>query len=162
MKIATEFIVLHKDQKMPEEEMFCASLWRADDTDSDGDYYYYNINGRWTSLSITKREPDGKESSLSVSVYWEFDRLYEPAILEDDDLKRFIDYKHQGRYADVKAISDIEKLGVTSLSFETYSLVDYEEFLRTVYFYLDYTKGILVNFKGFNAERFKEEFLSEE
>jgi hypothetical protein len=161
MKIITEFIVLHEDFKMPDEEKFCPSFWGSEDYDSDGDYYYDNINGRWTNLEIAKRQLDGKESSLKVNVYWEFDRLYEPSLLEADDLKRFIDYTRQGRYSDNEVISGIERLGVTSFSFETHSLVDYEEFLCTVYFYLNYTKGILVNFKDLDAIGFKHEFLSE-
>ena len=45
MKLYTEFIVMHEDGPLPDEENFCPSFWQAEDFDSDGDYYYDNI--RW-------------------------------------------------------------------------------------------------------------------
>ena len=47
MRYYTEFIALHPDAPMPDEATFCPSFWRADDFDSDGDFYADALEGRW-------------------------------------------------------------------------------------------------------------------
>ncbi|MBU2713082.1 hypothetical protein [Zooshikella harenae] len=159
MKIATEFIILHEDGEMPKEEQFCPSLWLGDDYDSDGDYYYDHIDGRWTSLLIKKKEENEKNTVLEVSVYREKNRDYDPSVLEVDDLKRFITYRNNGRYSMNSEICSISNLCITSIRFETHSIMHYQEFLSTVFFFLNYTRGILINFDELNADGFKRKFI---
>jgi hypothetical protein len=159
MKITAEFIVLHDDGPMPEEDKFCPSFWQSKKFDSDGDYYYENIDGRWTNLEMTKLESNDKNSMLVVNTYREKNRNYEPATYEIADLKRYVDYKLEGRYLSDAVINGIRNLSVTSLFFETYNLEDYQEFLKTVHFFLGYSKGVLVNFNHLDASSFYTEFL---
>lgn len=160
MKIYTEFIVIHEDAPMPDEKNFCPSFWKADDFDSDGDYYYDNIEGRWTELHLTKRRPDERDSILNVNTFRE-KRLYNPGLQEVADLQRYLDYHKQGRYSDNPKISAMNNLAVTSLTIETFDLIDYQEYLETVYFFLDYTRGVIVSIWELDAASFKEEFLSD-
>ncbi|BAY24703.1 hypothetical protein NIES2100_44990 [Calothrix sp. NIES-2100] len=160
MKIYTEFIVIHEDEPMPNEDNFCPSFWQSEDFDSDGDYYYENIEGRWTNLELTKRIADDKNSILKVNTFRE-KRIYEPGIQEVADLQRYIDYKKDGRYANNPVISSIKSLAITSLTIETFDLQDYREFLKTVYFFLEYTKGFIVNIWELDAASFQVEFLSD-
>jgi hypothetical protein len=160
MKIYTEFIVMHEDEPMPGEDNFCPSFWQAEDFDSDGDYYYHNIEGKWTNLALTKRLPNDRNSVLKVNTFRE-ERLYDPGIQEVADLQRYIDYKKEGRYSNNPKISAMNNLAITSLTIETFDLNDYQEFLKTVHFFLDYTKGVIVNVRDLDAASFKEEFLSD-
>jgi len=160
MKLYTEFIVIHEDVPMPNEDKLCSSFWQAEDFDSDGDYYYDNIEGRWTNLELTKRVNQDKNTVLKVNTFRE-KRMYEPGIQEVADLQRYIDYKKAGRYADNPVISAIKSLAITSLTIETFDLKDYREFLDTIHFFLDYTKGFIVNNLELDAAAFKEEFLSD-
>lgn len=160
MKIYTEFIVMHEDGPMPDEDNFCPSFWNAEDFDSDGDYYDYNIEGRWTELQLTKRRPEGRDSVLNVNTFRE-KRLYDPGIQEVADLQRYIDYHKEGRYSNNPKLSAMNNLAVTSLTIETFDLRDYQEFLEAVYFFLDYTKGVIVNAWKLDAASFQKEFLSD-
>jgi len=160
MKFYTEFIVMHEDGPLPDEENFCPSFWQAEDFDSDGDYYYDNIDGRWTNLALTRRQPDGRNSILNVNTFRE-QRLYEPGTQEVEDLGRYIAYQKEGRYIHNQKISAMKNLAVTALAIQTFDLEDYREFLETVHFFLEYTKGIVVNFLDLDAASFKEEFLSD-
>lgn len=144
---------------MPNEERFCPSFWKAEDFDSDGDYYYNGIDGRWTTLEITRRA-DEDDSILRVYTYREH-RKYEPGIQEIVDLKRYLDYKAEGRYRHAPSVDGIKDAAVTSLSIETRRLSDYREFLETVHFFLEHTKGLLVNYKDLSADEFRDEFLAE-
>jgi hypothetical protein len=159
MKIFTEFIVLHEDGPMPNEEMFCPSFWKAKEFDADGDYYYDDIDGRWTNVEITKRYTSGNDSSLDVNVYRQNNRNYEPSVQEVEDLKRYVEYKMNGRYSYNHLISGIKNLCVTSLFFESYSIDDYQAFLKSVYSFLEYSNGVLINCKELDAVSFKEEFI---
>lgn len=155
MKIFSEMIIIHEDVAMPKEERFMPSFWTADDFDSDGDYYYDGIDGRWTTLRITKRLPDG-QSVLEVDTFRE-KRNYDPAIQEAADLERYIVYWRAGRYQ--RAAPHIQSPAVTSLRIETRHLADYREFLETVAFFLAHGNGIVANFKELDAARFHTEFL---
>ncbi len=155
MKIFSEMIVIHEDVAMPEEQRFMPSFWATDDFDSDGDYYYDGIDGRWTTLRITQRLPDGR-SVLEVDTFRE-QRNYDPALQEAADLERYIVYWRAGRYQ--RAASHIQRPAVTSLRIETPHLADYREFLETVAFFLAHGNGIVANFKELDATRFRTEFL---
>jgi hypothetical protein len=159
MKIFSEFVVLHEDGPMPSEDRFCPSFWAAEDFDSDGDYYYKEIEGRWTTLQIKKRLPGDRNSLLEVCTFRE-NRKYDPAVLEVADLQRYIDYWAAGRYRE--RAGGIQSPAVTWLRIETFLIADYREFLATVHFFLEYTKGILVSFKELNAQQFRDEFLGDE
>lgn len=160
MKIFSEFIVLHEDVPMPEEDRFCPNFWKAEDFDSEGDYYYNEIDGRWTVLELTRRVNGDDESTLRVYTFRE-QRSYEPSRQHIADLKRYIDYKAAGRYHYLPSIHAIKNAAVTSLIVETKQLADYREFLETVHFFLDHTKGVLVNYYDLDAAAFREEFLDE-
>jgi hypothetical protein len=157
MKIFSEMIVLHEDVVMPEEGRFVPSFWLSNDFDSDGDYYYEGIDGRWTTLRITKRAPDGK-SMLEVDTFRE-KRLYNPGLQEAADLERYITYWRAGRYRE--GASHIQNPAVTSLRIEAHLLADYREFLETVAFFLAHSKGIVANFKELDAAQFRAEFLDQ-
>ena len=159
MKIATEFLILHEDGVMPPEEKFCPSLWRHEDSEIDGDYYYDGIDGRWTSLSISIDAEEHKDTVLDINVYRQNNRNYEPSICEADDLKRYIQYRREGRYVGNATISKIKNMCITSMCIETYSVDRYDEFLRTVLFFLDFSGGILVNYGELDALSFKQEFI---
>jgi hypothetical protein len=159
MKIVTEFLVLHEDGEMPNEEKLCPSIWQDESMDSEGDYYYDSIDGRWTHLTVSRVLTNGKKSILEVNTYREKNRNYDPGICEVDDLKRYIQYRNEGRYDSNSNINGIKDLCITSLSFETYDLEGYEEFLKTVYYFLNYTAGIIVNHKEMDAASFKSEYF---
>jgi len=160
MKIYTEFIVMHEDGPMPNEDYFCPSFWQSEDFDSDGDYYYDNIEERWTNLELTKRRANDKDTVLNVNSFRE-KRNYDPGIQEVADLQRYIDYKKDGRYFNNSAILAMKNLAITSLTIETVDLKDYQEFLETVHFFLEYTKGFVVNLWELDAASFQKEFLED-
>jgi len=96
MKYFTEFIIYHEDTPMPEENNFCPLLWKADDFDSDGDFYYDNIDNRWTQLELESKEPNELNTELCIYIYREHNRYYEPSLHDISDLRRFIEYKNRG------------------------------------------------------------------
>ncbi len=160
MKYFTEFIIYHDDMSMPKEEKFCPLLWKAEDFDSDGDFYYDNIEGRWTQLELESKEDNDLNSILNVYVYREFNRNYEPSISDISDLKRFIDYKKRGDFDHNISISKIKKPAIASFRFETFSIDHYRDFLSTIHFFLKYSGGCIVNHSHLpNADEFVEEFL---
>jgi|GEM_PF-3731240 len=75
------------------------------------------------------------------------------------DLKVQIDHFRNKKFGLLDGLSNDDQLAVTSLSFSTKNLPIYEMFLETVYFFLNYSKGYLVNFQLMNADEFKAEFL---
>jgi hypothetical protein len=160
MRFFTEFVVLHEDGPMPEAETLCPSFWAGEDFDSDGDFYANGIAGRWTHLELTRRESGQFRSQLVVRTYYANNRLYEPAHLETHDLKRYIDYKDQGRFDGVPRVGAIQSPAVTSLSLETIALDDYGEFLGTVHAFLQRANGVLVNVRDLDAAGFRLEFLA--
>ncbi|MCW6005127.1 hypothetical protein K1W54_11120 [Micromonospora sp. CPCC 205371] len=158
MKIYTEFVVLHANVPMPDEETFCPSFWKVDDFDADGDYYARDIGGRWSSLKLAKRSPDGPDSVLTVGVLRE-ERPYDPGLQEILDLQRFLDFHRAGRYH-APALSDLDSRAVTSLAIETADLADYREFLETVRAYLAHAGGVVVSPWELDEDEFAAEFLT--
>lgn len=158
MQIYTEFIVLYADRAMPSEEKFCPSFWQAENSRHEGDYYYDNIDGRWTTLELTKVYDGGQESTLEMDIL-RTKRLYEPASLEAADLGRFFDYRREGRYDRHGAIKVAEVLATASLAVLASNSEDYREYLHTVGFFLDYTSGILVNHMEHDGASFRKCFL---
>jgi hypothetical protein len=153
MKLYTEFDVLHGNDPMPGEETFCPSFWKADDFDSDGDFYADALEGRWTELNLTRGD-----SSLSVHTLRE-ERPFEPGIQEVADLQRFIDYHRAGRYAHVPAVAELPSLAVTALAIATPDTADYREFLETVDQFLGHTGGVVVSPWEMDRDEFRAEFL---
>lgn len=141
---------------MPNEEKFCPSFWRAEEFEADGDYYYDNIKGQWTNIEITKRSSLSNDSTLGSR---QKNRNYEPSIQEVEDLRRYIDYKLEGRYSHDSLINEIEDICVISLCFETYNIEDYKEFLYSVYRFLNFSNGVLANWRELDALSFKKEFV---
>ncbi|HEX3762054.1 MAG TPA: hypothetical protein VHW23_25310 [Kofleriaceae bacterium] len=162
MRIFSEFIVLHEDGPMPDAEQFCPSFWRAEDFDSDGDFYYDGIAGRWTRLELTTRTHGNDRSRLVVQTYYANNRLYEPGNAETADLARFVDYLAHGRFAALPAAAALRSPAVTSLSLETPDVADYREFLDTVYGFLVHSRGFLANVRDLDAAAFRAEFLEAE
>jgi hypothetical protein len=156
--IYTEFVVLHADEPMPAEERFAPSFWRADDFDADGDYYADALEGRWTTLELTKRRPSGQDSTLWVNTLRE-SRPYEPGIQEVADLERFFEYRRAGRYDHVPAIASLPSLAATSLAIRTPDCDDYREFLETVAMFLEFTGGAIVSPREADLPRFRADFL---
>lgn len=134
MKIWTEFAVLHDDVPMPDEEAFCPSFWKADDFDSDGDFYATGLGGRWSDLRLTKRVPGGIDSRLTVQVL-------------------------RGTVAHPGALPIPAGSVATTLSIETADLDDYREFLRTVEMFLGHTGGLMIVPWERDRESFAAEFL---
>jgi hypothetical protein len=155
MKIVSEMIVLHEDAAMPGEQTFVPSFWATDDFDSDGDYYYDGIDGRWTTLRIAKRTPEG-DSVFEVDTFRE-KREYDPGVQEVADLARYLEYWNAGRYR--VAAGHIVTPAVTWLRIETPHLADYREFLETVAAFLAHGRGIVVSFKELDAARFRAELI---
>ncbi len=162
MKYFTEFIIYHEDIPMPEGTKFCPLLWKADDFDSDGDFYYDTIDSRWTELELESKEPNELNSKLCICVYREHNRHYDPS-LDALRLRRYIEYKIQGEYDYNTLISKIEKPAIASFQFETYNNNHYLDFLKTISFFLKYSEGCLVNSGMYhNAEEFAQDFLADE
>lgn len=151
MLFLCEIIILYDDIDLPDAGVFCPSYWEAEHFDSDGDFYYYGIESRWTNLELLKFYGDQEQSSFDVNVYREKNRLYEPGILEASDLSRYIDYKNQGRYKYVDSIHQASNLCVASLCVETSRIEDYREFLMAVHTFLAHTHGRTTNLNQYYA-----------
>lgn len=158
VKIYSEFVALHANVPMPDEETFCPSFWQAGDVDSRGDYYARGIEGRWSSLKLTKPSADSQDSVLTVGVLRE-ERPYDPGGQEIMDLQRFLDYHRAGRYH-APALSTLESRAVTSLAILTADIADYREYLETVRAYLAHTGGVVVSPWELNEDEFAAEFLA--
>lgn len=159
MRIFSEFVVLHEDGPMPDAESFCPGFWKAEDFDSQGDFYADDIAGRWTSLELNRRSAGQTTSWLVVHTYYAHHRNYEPGNVETRDLARYVDYLAQGRFGSLAAAA-IRSPAVTSLSIETLDLDDYRDFLETVYAFLAHTRGFLANLRDLDASEFRTEFLA--
>jgi hypothetical protein len=159
VKFSSEFIAMHGDGPMPDEETFCPSFWKADDFDSQGNFYADALEGRWTDLKLTRRRSDGYDSVLWVNTLRE-NRLFEPGVQEVADLERFFEYHKQGRYADVPALADLPTLAVTSLVIATPDADEYREFLETVRAFLEHMGGVLVSPWAGDHAAFSEKFLA--
>jgi len=158
VKIYTEFVVLHDDVPMPDEEAFCPSFWQADDFDSDGDFYATGLGGRWSDLTLRKRVPDGPDSVLTVQVLREA-RDYPPGLRESHELERFFDHRRAGRYDHLPFVKPGADLAVTALATETGNLPDYREFLQTVNMFLSHTHGHVISPWERDQHSFTTEFL---
>lgn len=160
MKFYTEFIVMHADEPMPDEETFCPSFWKAEDFDSDGDFYADALGGRWTYLRLTKNRPDGRESVLWVHGLKE-NMSYTPGRQQALDLRRFVDYHKAGRYSNQPALAELPSLAVTLLAIETTDPADYREFLETVAGFIGSMGGMLVSPWELDEAEFRQEFLDD-
>jgi hypothetical protein len=160
VRFYSEFIALHGDDPMPDEELFCPSFWQAEDFDSQGNFYSDSLEGRWTDLKLTRRRPDGDNSVLWVNTLRE-NRLFEPGVEEVADLERYIDYHKAGRYADIPALRDLPSLAVTSLAITTPDTNDYREYLETVAAFLGHMGGVLIRPWAPDEAGFRAKFLDD-
>jgi hypothetical protein len=160
MRFHSEFVVMHANDPMPDEQTFAPSFWEAEDFDSDGDFYAHGLEGRWTNLKLTKRRPDRNHSVLWVNTLRE-QRPYEPGTREVADLQRFFDYHDAGRYERVPALAGLTSRAVTSLAIETPDPADYREFLETVDAFLGHSGGVLVSPRELDRAQFRERFLED-
>ncbi|NHZ83006.1 hypothetical protein F2P44_27560 [Massilia sp. CCM 8695] len=153
MRFLCEIIVFYDDVDLPDVDLFFPSYWQAENFDSDGDFYYYGNETRWTNLEILKFYDGDEESKFGLNIYREKNRKYEPGIQEVADLARYVDYKNQGRYFYIDMIANISNLCVASLEIDTGRLEDYREFLEAVHTLLFHTKGVTANLdQCFDAE----------
>ena len=155
MKIFSEMIVLHEDVVMPSEESLMPSFWASENFDSDGDYYYDNIDSRWTMLRIARRLSGDQVSVVDVGSFRE-QRHYDPPP-EIADLEQYVGNWRAGRY--LQSASHIQTPAVTRLKIETHFVADYREFLKAVASFLEHSRGIVVNLAELSAAAFHAEFL---
>jgi hypothetical protein len=87
------FMVMHANDAMPDETIFCPSIWQTDDFDSDGDFYADSLEGRWTQLRLERRVRGRRGTVLRVSVLRD-PRPFEPATALP--LQGFIDRQRAG------------------------------------------------------------------
>lgn len=158
MKLFTELVVVAPDSPHPAEEKFCPSFWEEEDFDSDGDYYYDGIEGRWTMLELRKKVPDSIDSYLEVYTFRE-ERFYDPGLESVAKLERILDDVKAGRYANNETISAMKDIAVTSLSIQTALIDDYREYLETVEMFLAHSGGVTVGRFVLDAATFRKAFL---
>ncbi len=155
MKIFTEFIVLHKNIGFPDVDNFCPFIKESEQWDSDGDYYFNEIGDHWTNYELSTNIPE-KEARFEISTYRE-NGVFQ---LDEYDLKHYLELYRNNFYGALKGLSLNNELAVTILVFSTKNSEFYTKFLETTHFFLDYSKGYLLNYGLLNAEDFKEEFLN--
>lgn len=158
MKLFTEFLVVAPDSPHPTEEKFCPSFWEAQDFDSDGDFYYDGIDGRWTMLQLRRKVSGSVVSYLEVYTFRER-RFYDPGIESVATLERTLDDVKAGRYTDNEAISAMRDIAVTSLTIQTVLIDDYREYLETVAMFLAHSGGVTVGRFELDVDGFRQEFL---
>jgi hypothetical protein len=155
--IAHELVVMHADGAMPDEALFCPSIWQADDFDSDGDFYADSLQGRWTQLRLERRVRGRRGTVLWVSVLRD-PRPFEPwTVIE---LQGFIDRHRAGSYAHIPALAGLADLAVTALVVETDDPADHREFLESAHRFLRFTGGWLVDPVEDDADGFAGRFLA--
>lgn len=59
---------MHADGPIAGEALFCPSIWRTEDFDSDGDFYAEALRGRRTQLQLARRVRGERATVLMVSV----------------------------------------------------------------------------------------------
>ncbi|TNE47148.1 MAG: hypothetical protein EP343_20800 [Deltaproteobacteria bacterium] len=179
MKWYTEYIILYEDKPMPEVECFCPTLWKQEHIEfgKDNDYYYVNINDRWTNLELLCFDGPTRtqvKHALSIYTYREKHRPYDVNLWRVNELQRFVNFKNDNFTFDGLRVSQIEALAVTSLSVLTSELSVYEEYMNTTHQFLKYTGGYVVNtpqtsinspfsrWDVLDATQFKKMFLEDE
>jgi hypothetical protein len=161
MRFFTELVVVGADSPHPSEDLFCPSFWSSDEFDSDGDFYYDGIDGRWTVLELRRTPAGVRGSSLEVYTFRE-QRFYEPGHGGVAVLARTLEDVRSGAYADDDRIAALAQVAVTSLSIETGSVEDYREYLETVAMFLEHSAGVTVGRFRLDATGFREAFLQDE
>ena len=154
--IPDELVVMHADGPMPDEAMFCPSIWRTEDFDSDGDFYADGLGGRWTQLQLARRVRGERATVLTVSVLRD-PRPFQPWLVID--LQGFVDRQRAGGYGHVAALAGLRDLAVTALVIETDDAADHREFLESAHRFLRFTGGWLVAPIELDADGFAARYL---
>lgn len=152
-----ELVVMHANGPMPDEALFCPSIWQADNFDSDGDFYAESLQGRWTQLRLERRVPGRRGTVLWVSVL-RVPRPFQPWTVID--LQGFIDHQRAGGYDHIPALTRLVDLAVTALVLETDDPADHREFLESSHRFLRFTGGWLVHPVEVDAAGFAGRFLA--
>jgi hypothetical protein len=160
MKLFTELLVVAPDSPHPSAEKFCPSFWEGEDFDSDGDFYYDGIDGRWTMLQLRKKISGSMDSYLEVYTFRE-QQFYDPGIESVATLERTLDDVKAGKYADNGTISAMKDIAVTSLTIQTRLIDDYREYLETVAMFLTHSGGVTVGRFELDADAFRHAFLGD-
>jgi len=156
MRFFTEFIFLYENVELPDPTMFCKKIWKSENFDSDGDFYYENINNEWTELYLEDRIDD---TLFQMRVYREksYYNLGEDILFLNQFIEKYI---KAGKYNWVEGIKKIKIPAVTSLRVETSNLEKYEDYLETCYLFLQHTSGILVSTGNLlEAKAFYDKFI---
>jgi hypothetical protein len=158
MLLYTELVVVGPDVPHPEAESFWPALWEGDDFDSDGDFYYDGIGGRWTTLALRTKVPGAAHSVLEVYTFRQ-QRLYETGLESVDRLGRTLADVKAGRWADNATIAAMTDVAVTSLSIQTSLMEHYRAYLESVEMFLAHSGGVTVGRFELDAEGFRDTFL---
>jgi|GEM_PF-840164 len=158
MLLFTELVVVAPDGPHPDAESFWPSVWAGEEFDSDGDFYYDGIDGRWTMLELRTKVAGAADSVLEVYTFRER-RNYDPGLDDVARLERTLDDVKAGRWADDATISAMTEVAVTSLTVRTTSTDHYREYLESVAMFLDHSGGVTVGRLVLDAAGFRRTFL---
>ena len=158
MHLFTELIVLYPEADLPPEERFFPDFWKHPELEIEGNYYFNGAEGKWTELSISvPLVSEGRSTCMAYS--YRKDNIYASGMAEIDDLKRYLNYYEEGRYAG-EGLDEAESVAVTALIFDSPSLDHYRLFLETAAWFLGKMQGRLVNYSELLDEKeFRERFL---
>ncbi|WP_315094451.1 hypothetical protein [uncultured Cellulomonas sp.] len=158
MLLYTELVVVAPDVPHPDAESFWPALWESGDLDSDGDFYYDGIDGRWTTLELRTKVPGAADSVLEVYTFRER-RLFETGLESVARLGRTLDDVKAGRWAENATIAAMTDVAVTSLSIRTTSTEHYRAYLESVEMFLTHSGGVTVGRFELDADGFRDTFL---
>ncbi|QHT56704.1 hypothetical protein GXP71_11865 [Cellulomonas sp. H30R-01] len=158
MLLYTELVVVAPDVAHPEAEAFWPAVWESEDFDSDGDFYYDGIDGRWTTLELRTKVAGSAPSVLEVYTFRER-RLYGTGLESVARLERTLDDVKAGRWADNPAVAAMTEVAVTSLAVQTTSTEHYRAYLEAVEMFLAHAGGTTVGRFELDAAAFHERFL---
>lgn len=156
MRYFTQFSILHQNIPYPEAGFFCPFIWESGNFDSDGNDYFDGTEGFYTDLTLSLY---GDEIANFELFAFREGRGWAPPTLEAEWLGQHCQHFRNGQYGDYPHISLNHDLAVVVLQFETDQPRFYREYLYTVYEFLKFSKGVLLNRYVDGAEDFKAQFL---
>jgi len=142
MNYFSEFIVVYEDCAMPEEETLCPSLWKLDSVDfgKSCDYFFDNIEGRWTNLEIIDYLCGNNIRTIfTVNAYYETNPNY------DSNAGNLGILQKTASSVEREFLGSIKNLAVAALAIETSQSDIYKEYITSVWWFLKHTKGFVVN-----------------
>lgn len=159
MRIFTEFIILSEDLPMMDYELLFPLMWQAKEFDSDGNFYSNFPENKWSNLVLTVFSEDKTIELSRVNI--DVCREDSNAIASSNNLLQlaYLEEKKIHGYAFFPPLTIIQMLAATSITINTINENLYIDFLKSVYKFLVYTKGYIVNCGMLDAEKFKQEFL---